>query len=99
MEVPKCLTKVSEYAKTAASTMSTQMSKAGESLKRMAAKVSETTAPHIEKMKIFISQNKGPIALGAVCMVIGIAISRALSCMWKGNNNPPPIPNPAPVPT
>jgi len=98
MEVPKCLTKMSEYAKTAASTLSKQVSKASESLKRMATKVSETTAPYFEKIKIFVSQNKGPISVGVICLLIGGGIASACSCMWKGNNNtPPPIPNPAPV--
>jgi len=99
MEVPKCLTKMSEYAKTAASTLSRQMSKAGESLKRMATKVSATTAPYFEKIKIFASQNKGPITVGVICLLVGAAIASAISCMWRGNNNPPSIPNPTPVPT
>ena|SRR5690348_15886224 len=98
MEVPKCLTKVNEYAKTAASTLSKQVSKAGESLKRMATKVSETTAPYFERIKIFASQNKGPITVGVLFFIAGAAIGNVLSRMWKGNNNPPPIPNPVPVP-
>jgi len=97
MEVPKCLTKVSEYAKTAASSISKQASKAGEFLKQTAKKVADTTAPYFEKIKVFVSQNKGPITIGLICMMVGAALAAAISSMWRGNNNPQPIPNPAPV--
>ena len=97
MKVPECLTKVSDYAKTAAASVGKQLSKAGESVKQMAKKVAETTAPMFQKIKAFVIQNKGPLTVGVICLTIGALIATAIARLWRGNPNPPPIPNPGPV--
>jgi hypothetical protein len=95
MKVPECLTKVSDYAKTAAASVSKQLSRAGESVKQLARKVAETTAPMFQKIKAFAIQNKGPLTVGVICLAIGALIATAISRLWKSNSNPGPIPNPS----
>lgn len=88
---------VSETASTAASWLGRTAQSIGSAIGSYAQRVAEFARPHFERMREFVSENRGPIIIAVVAAAVGAIIYGVFGAIFCSEAEPQPTPAPNPA--